>query len=91
MYSSSNGTNFFCFLFFNLLVQCIPRQVWLDFNGRQLVQWPIQEVESLRQYKVQFQNRVLANGDLFEVKKITAAEVSVPTLLFFCFREYKCI
>ncbi|RWR97123.1 beta-fructofuranosidase, insoluble isoenzyme 3-like protein [Cinnamomum micranthum f. kanehirae] len=58
-------------------IQCIPRQVWLDFNGRQLVQWPIKEVESLRQYKVQLQNRVLANGDLFEVKKITAAEADI--------------
>ncbi|XXG88437.1 hypothetical protein AAC387_Pa12g0646 [Persea americana] len=58
-------------------IQCIPRQVWLDSNGRQLVQWPIKEVESLRQYKVQFQNRVLANGDLFEVKKITAAEADI--------------
>ncbi|CAA6663754.1 unnamed protein product [Spirodela intermedia] len=29
-------------------IQTIPRAVWLDNGGRQLVQWPVQELEKLR-------------------------------------------
>jgi beta-fructofuranosidase len=30
-------------------IQAIPRKVWLDFRGKQVLQWPIEEVEALRQ------------------------------------------
>ncbi|CAN1813633.1 Beta-fructofuranosidase, insoluble isoenzyme 1 [Linum perenne] len=29
-------------------IQAIPRKVWLDPNGKQLLQWPVEELERLR-------------------------------------------
>ncbi|KAJ4705288.1 Beta-fructofuranosidase, insoluble isoenzyme 1 [Melia azedarach] len=58
-------------------IQTIPREVWLDPSGKQLVQWPIEELESLRNNKVQMRNRQLKLGDHVEVKGITAAQADV--------------
>lgn len=60
-------------------IQIIPRAVWLDPSGKQLIQWPIEELETLRGTKVQLGNKKqklkLNKGDRVEVKGITAAQV----------------
>ncbi|XP_057524797.1 beta-fructofuranosidase, insoluble isoenzyme CWINV3-like [Amaranthus tricolor] len=58
-------------------LQSIPRVVWLSSSGKQLVQWPIQEIESLRKNKVEIQHKELKSGSMFEVVGITAAQADV--------------
>lgn len=58
-------------------IQLIPRTVWLDTSGKQLLQWPIEELETLRGEKVQISNQQIKQGDHFEIKGITAAQADV--------------
>ncbi|XP_058087788.1 beta-fructofuranosidase, insoluble isoenzyme 1-like [Magnolia sinica] len=58
-------------------LQGIPRTMWLDTNGRQLVQWPVNEVESLRGDRVSYSKQQLKKGDLLEVDGITAAQADI--------------
>ena len=58
-----------------LLSQLIPRTVWLDPSGKQLVQWPIEEMETLRRKKVQIRNKQLRSGKHIEIKGISASQV----------------
>ncbi|KAI3501675.1 hypothetical protein L1887_29629 [Cichorium endivia] len=58
-------------------VQSIPRSLWLHKNQKQLVQWPIEEIEMLRENKVSFQNKKLDGGSLLEVQGITASQADV--------------
>ena len=60
-----------------VILQSIPRVVWLSSSGKQLVQWPIQEIESLRKNKVEIQHKELKSGSMFEVVGITAAQVTI--------------
>ncbi|TMW95750.1 hypothetical protein EJD97_008399 [Solanum chilense] len=64
-------------------IQGIPRQVWLDLSGKQLVQWPIEELETLRKQKVQLNNKKLSKGEMFEVKGISASQADVEVLFSF--------
>lgn len=56
-------------------MQTIPRTVWLSPDGKQLLQWPVEEVKTLRGQKVQMMNQNLKVGDHVEVKGIAAAQV----------------
>lgn len=57
-------------------MQLIPRTILLDPSGKQLMQWPVEELETLRGSKVIFSDkRMLVTGDRVEVKGITAAQV----------------
>jgi sucrose-6-phosphate hydrolase SacC (GH32 family) len=49
--------------------------VWLDPSGKQLLQWPVAELEKLRSHNVQLRNQKLYQGYHVEVKGITAAQV----------------
>ncbi|TVU06421.1 hypothetical protein EJB05_49634, partial [Eragrostis curvula] len=33
-------------------IQAFPRKVWLDKDGKQLLQWPVEEIETLRRGRV---------------------------------------
>uniref|UniRef100_A0A803N1X2 Uncharacterized protein n=1 Tax=Chenopodium quinoa TaxID=63459 RepID=A0A803N1X2_CHEQI len=61
-------------------LQSLPRVVWLSTSGKQLMQWPIQEIESLRKDKVEIQGKELESGSLVEVDGITAAQADVEVL-----------
>ncbi|KAK7351277.1 hypothetical protein VNO77_10598 [Canavalia gladiata] len=62
-------------------VQSIPRQVWLDNeSGKQLIQWPIEEVEKLRGNKVSFNGEKLVSGSILEVSGITASQADVEVV-----------
>ncbi|MCL7026950.1 hypothetical protein MKW94_021401 [Papaver nudicaule] len=59
-------------------IQSIPRTLWLDKNGKQLLQWPIEELATLRTDEVGCNNEPLTTGrPLFEVQGITAAQADV--------------
>jgi beta-fructofuranosidase len=59
--------------------------VWLDPSGKQLLQWPIEEVEALRAKSVTLKNRVIKAGHHVEVTGIQTAQVRTTRLLFFLF------
>ncbi|KAL8138245.1 hypothetical protein V2J09_004246 [Rumex salicifolius] len=62
-------------------IQTIPRKVWLDPTGKQLVQWPIEEVETLRQRQAaQIKNHTLHRSQFLEIKGVTAAQVDVEVV-----------
>lgn len=63
-------------LFLGFILQAIPRSLWLDKSGKQLVQWPIAEVERLRGHQVELPSKLLEEGSVLEVTGITAAQVS---------------
>ncbi|KAH9611268.1 hypothetical protein KSS87_008941 [Heliosperma pusillum] len=58
-------------------IHAVPRTVWLDISGKQLIQWPILEIESLRQNPVTLPTQSLQQGSLIEIKGITAAQADV--------------
>ncbi|MFS7903656.1 putative beta-fructofuranosidase [Helianthus anomalus] len=61
----------------------IPRTVWLDPSGKQLLQWPIAELETLRHKNVQLSDKELKKGDIVEVAGINVAQVDVDVLFKF--------
>lgn len=63
-----------CILGFNL--QAIPRTVWLDKSGKQLIQWPVAELEMLRDNEIHLQHKSLDAGSTYEITGITAAQVT---------------
>ncbi|XP_062008673.1 beta-fructofuranosidase, insoluble isoenzyme CWINV1-like [Rosa rugosa] len=58
-------------------LQAIPRTIVLDKSGKQLVQWPIVELEKLRTKEVTLPSTVLKGGSLHEVFGVTAAQADV--------------
>ncbi|KAK4267980.1 hypothetical protein QN277_024690 [Acacia crassicarpa] len=59
-------------------IQGIPRSVWLDESGKQLVQWPIEEIEKLRSSKpFIWHSKQLQPGALLHVPRVTAAQADV--------------
>ncbi|KAJ0976707.1 hypothetical protein J5N97_012181 [Dioscorea zingiberensis] len=58
-------------------IQTFPRMVWLDENGRQLIQWPIKELESLRRERVHFHDKELKTGGLLNIQGGEASQVDV--------------
>ncbi|KDP37325.1 hypothetical protein JCGZ_06779 [Jatropha curcas] len=64
-------------------IQTIPRKIWLDASGKQVVQWPVEELEKLRGHKVQWTNKKLERGKYFEIRGITAAQADVDVTFSF--------
>ncbi|XP_010520702.1 PREDICTED: beta-fructofuranosidase, insoluble isoenzyme CWINV4-like [Tarenaya hassleriana] len=58
-------------------VQLIPRTVLLDSSGKQLVFWPVEELNTLRGKKVEIKNKKIDYGQRFEVQGITVAQADV--------------
>ncbi|CAI0473333.1 unnamed protein product [Linum tenue] len=58
-------------------VHTIPRKIWLDKSGKQLVQWPIEEVEKLREKGVKKPCQELKPGSVHEVTGVTAEQADV--------------
>ncbi|KAL4564760.1 hypothetical protein LXL04_028831 [Taraxacum kok-saghyz] len=58
-------------------LQSIPRSIWLSKNGKQLVQWPIKELEKLRTKKVHYVNKELRGGSMLEISGITASQADI--------------
>ncbi|KAF8395412.1 hypothetical protein HHK36_019358 [Tetracentron sinense] len=64
-------------------IQTIPRTVWLDKDGKQLVQRPIKELEKLRGHEVHMKKVELVKGSHVEVKGITAAQADIDVTFHF--------
>ncbi|XP_004303654.1 PREDICTED: beta-fructofuranosidase, insoluble isoenzyme CWINV1-like [Fragaria vesca subsp. vesca] len=58
-------------------LQAVPRTVLLDKSGKELVQWPIVELEKLRTKHVKLPNIVLKEGSLHRVLGVTPAQAVV--------------
>ncbi|KAK9923636.1 hypothetical protein M0R45_032043 [Rubus argutus] len=58
-------------------LQAIPRTLVLDKSGKQLVQWPIVELEKLRTKEIKLPSTFLKGGSLHEVLGVTAAQADV--------------
>ncbi|XP_050384474.1 beta-fructofuranosidase, insoluble isoenzyme CWINV1 isoform X1 [Argentina anserina] len=58
-------------------IQAIPRTIVLDKSGKQLVQWPVVELEKLRTNEVKLPNNMLKGGSLHEVLGVTASQADV--------------
>ncbi|PIN04037.1 Beta-fructofuranosidase [Handroanthus impetiginosus] len=57
--------------------RAIPRKVWLDKSGKQLMQWPIREIEKLRTDKVSPLCTMLKGGSVLEVSGVTASQADI--------------
>lgn len=66
--------------------QSIPRSIVLGKSGRQLVQWPIKEIEKLRRKEVfNLDDKELKGGSVFEVSGVMASQVNqLNTLSYVC-------
>jgi beta-fructofuranosidase len=53
-------------------VQAVPRKVWLAPDGKQLVQWPVAEIESLRGNHVNVTDTLVKGGQHFEVSGLAS-------------------
>ncbi|CAK9139249.1 unnamed protein product [Ilex paraguariensis] len=58
-------------------LQSMPRRILLDKNGKQLIQWPIKEIEKQRAERVNYQNKELKGGSVFEIEGVMAAQADV--------------
>jgi beta-fructofuranosidase len=56
--------------------QAIPRKVWLDPSGKQLLQWPIEELETLRGKSVSVFDKVVKPGEHFQVTGLGTYQVA---------------
>eukprot|EP01018_Ginkgo_biloba_P023144 Gb_29201 [translate_table: standard] len=59
-------------------LQGIPRTIWLDSTSKsQLMQWPVNEVESLRGKETYIHNLHLSGGSVVEIAGVNAAQVDL--------------
>lgn len=59
-------------------LQAIPRMVWLDGETkRNLLQWPIQEINGLHMSSISLSNLQLKDGSIVEVKGVTSAQMDI--------------
>lgn len=73
------------FFLLHICLKAIPRKIWLDKSGKQLLQWPIVEIEKLRANRVDSPSRVLKGGSVLEVAGVTATQVSEFSIIYFKF------
>lgn len=70
-------------------VQAIPRRVLLDKHGKQLVQWPVSEVERLRENQVDLPCSVIDEGSLVEVAGISSSQADIEISFKLSSHQYK--
>ncbi|XP_073099770.1 beta-fructofuranosidase, insoluble isoenzyme 1 [Elaeis guineensis] len=58
-------------------IQTIPRVLWLDSNQRQVVEWPIEELESLRTKQAYIHDKLVKSANYFEVEGIQTSQANV--------------
>ncbi|KAK9131213.1 hypothetical protein Sjap_011700 [Stephania japonica] len=58
-------------------VQAIPRKIWLDKSRKQLVQWPVVEIEKLRVNAIHLPRTELKGGSVHEISGVTASQADV--------------
>uniref|UniRef100_A0A8R7TR94 fructan beta-(2,1)-fructosidase n=1 Tax=Triticum urartu TaxID=4572 RepID=A0A8R7TR94_TRIUA len=58
-------------------IQAIPRKIFLSRSGRQLIQWPVEEVKSLRSKHVNVSNKAVKGGEYFEITGFKSVQSDV--------------
>ncbi|KAF7027062.1 hypothetical protein CFC21_039135 [Triticum aestivum] len=58
-------------------IQAIPRKIFLSRSGRQLIQWPVEEVKSLRSKHVNVSNKAVKGGEHFKVSGFKSVQSDV--------------
>ncbi|KAG4178694.1 hypothetical protein ERO13_A10G059000v2 [Gossypium hirsutum] len=58
-------------------VHATPRKIWLARSRKQLVQWPVTEIEKLRTNHISLANKLLKGGSVIEFSGVTAAQADV--------------
>ncbi|KAM0828804.1 hypothetical protein ACQ4PT_067298 [Festuca glaucescens] len=61
-------------------VQTVPRKIWLDSDGKQLLQWPIKEIETLRKKKVGLQGTKVNSGGVNEIIGVAGSQADVEVV-----------
>ncbi|RLM74265.1 hypothetical protein C2845_PM15G24490 [Panicum miliaceum] len=61
-------------------LQSFPRALWLDPAGRQLVQWPVEEIESLRRRRAALLGAEVESGGLHEIGGIGSSQADVDVV-----------
>ena len=59
-------------------MQTVPRKLWLDKDGKQLRQWPIEEIETLRRKRVGLRlDTALNAGAMNEIVGVAGSQADV--------------
>ncbi|KAF3794248.1 Beta-fructofuranosidase insoluble isoenzyme 1 [Nymphaea thermarum] len=58
-------------------IHSIPRKIWLDPSGRQLVQWPVEELEALRGERYDIKNKQIKSGSTVEIPLADSLQADV--------------
>uniref|UniRef100_A0ACD5V3A4 Uncharacterized protein n=1 Tax=Avena sativa TaxID=4498 RepID=A0ACD5V3A4_AVESA len=61
-------------------VQTVPRKIWLDSQGKQLLQWPIEEIESLRKTRVGLLGAEVNAGGMNEIIGVAGTQADVEVV-----------
>lgn len=64
----------------SMCVQSFPRALWLDKGGKQLVQWPVEEVETLRVKRAFLLGAEVKAGGLREIGGIVCSQADVEVV-----------
>lgn len=60
------------------MTQTFPRKLWLDEDGKQLRQWPVEEIETLRRKRVVLRRgTALATGGMNEIVGVAGSQADV--------------
>ncbi|KAL0289689.1 UNVERIFIED_CONTAM: Beta-fructofuranosidase, insoluble isoenzyme 1, partial [Sesamum radiatum] len=63
--------------------ELIPRKIELDPNGKQLLQWPVAEIEAQREDHAGLSDKMITKGQKIEITGITAAQADVHVIFTF--------
>ncbi|KAM0885696.1 hypothetical protein ACQ4PT_030159 [Festuca glaucescens] len=61
-------------------VQTVPRRIWLASDGKQLLQWPIEEIETLRKTRVGLLGAEMNAGGMNEIIGVAGAQADVEVV-----------
>ncbi|CAM0902274.1 unnamed protein product [Alopecurus aequalis] len=61
-------------------VQTVPRKIWLDSAGKQMLQWPIQEIETLRKKQVRLLGAEVNAGGVNEIIGVSSVQADVEVV-----------
>ncbi|VAH37246.1 unnamed protein product [Triticum turgidum subsp. durum] len=61
-------------------VQTVPRKIWLDEDGKQLRQWPVEEIETLRSKRVNLLIPEVNAGGVNEIIGVMGAQADVEVV-----------
>ncbi|RCV15060.1 hypothetical protein SETIT_3G028400v2, partial [Setaria italica] len=61
-------------------LQSFPRALWLDAGGRQLVQWSVEEIETLRRRRADLVDAEVEAGGLREIGDVESSQADVDVV-----------